>query len=215
MSFSGDNGHTWSEPWLVPSTANAFWGCSSPILELSDGDLIWPIYREYADPLRTWSAVIRSSDKGKTWSDPVFVDESNDDNDEPALVELPGGKLLCVMRANHGDSMWWSVSNNKGFAWTPSGKIGFPGHAPYLHRSREGVLLLGHRLPHTSIHFSLDDGKTWSDNVLLDTCDGAYPSMVELKDGTVLFVYYEEGPGSSLRAQKLKVTRKGIEAAGW
>jgi hypothetical protein len=49
----------------------------------------------------------------------------------------------------------------------------------------------------------------------MDTCKGAYPSMVALKDGTVLFVYYEEGEGSSIRAQKLKATREGVEAAGW
>jgi hypothetical protein len=39
--------------------------------------------------------------------------------------------------------------------------------------------------------------------------------MVALNDGTVLFVYYEEGPGSSIRAQRLRVTRGGVESIGW
>ena len=35
--------------------------------------------------------------------------------------------------------------------------------------------------------------------------------MVNLKDGTVLIVYYEEGEGSSVRAKRLRATRTGIE----
>ncbi len=215
LSFSQDDGHTWTEPHLVPSTANAYWGCSSPLLELSDGTLLWPIYREYREPLRNWSAMIRSTDEGKTWSEPVWVDETNDDNDEPALVNLPDGRILCVMRTNGGDSMWWSVSEDKGHTWSTSEKTGFRGQAPYLFRTADGVLLLGHRVPGTSLHYSLDDGATWSENVPIDTCNGAYPSMVALKDGAVLFVYYEEGEGSSIRAQRLKVTREGVAAVGW
>jgi hypothetical protein len=215
LSHSEDHGHTWSEPHMVPNMSNAYWGCSSPIVELSDGTLLWPVYREYQDPLRNWSAVIRSTDGGTTWSDPAWVDETNDDNDEPALAELPDGRILCVMRTNRGDSMWWSISEDRGRTWTPSAKTGFRGQAPYLLRTSGGVLLLGHRGPGTSLHYSLDDGATWSGNMQLDTCIGAYPSMVELRDGTVLIVYYEEGEGSSIRAQRLRVTREGVERGAW
>ncbi len=214
LSFSSDNGHTWTEPHLVPHTAGAHWGCSSPIIELRDGMLLWPIYREYQGPLRNWSAIMRSTDGGKTWSDPAWVDESNDDNDEPAIIERPDGIILCLMRTNHGDSMWWSVSEDKGLTWSPSEKIGFPGQAPYLFYAGD-VLLLAHRVPGTSLHYSLDDGASWSETLLLDTCIGAYPSMVRRNDGTVLIVYYEEGEGSSIRAQRLRVTREGIEPVGW
>lgn len=215
LTTSRDQGQTWSEPYLIPNLANACYGCSSPIIELSDGTLLWPIYREYQDPLRCWSGVVRSTDGGMTWTDPNWVDPENDDNDEPALIELPGGQILCVMRTNTGDSMWWSVSDDQGLSWTPSRKIGFAGHAPYLFRTVNGILLLGHRLPGTSLHYSLDDGRTWTENVQLDECIGAYPSMVGLSDGTVLFVYYEEGAGSSIRAQRLKVSRDGVASIGW
>jgi len=215
LSASDDHGRTWSEPHLIPGTADAYWGCSSPIIELRDGDLLWPIYREYTNPLRNWSAVIRSGDGGETWSEPVWVDETNADNDEPALLELPSGRTLCLMRTNGGDSMWRSVSDDGGLTWRPSEKVGFPGQAPYLFRTEEGVILLGHRVPGTSLHTSLDDGETWSDTVPLDTCIGAYPSMVRRGDGAVLIVYYEEGVGSSIRAQKLKVTTEGVESIPW
>ncbi len=212
---SSDNGVTWTEPKLIPNTTGAHWGCSGPIRELSDGTLIWPIYREYRNPLRNWSAVLRSSDGGETWCDPIWVDEDNADNDEPDICEMPDGRLLCMMRSNGGDSMWYSWSEDKGLTWSKSKKVGFPGHAPYMLRTADGVLLVGHRLPSTSLHYSLDDGKTWSDTVQMDVTIGAYPSMVVLRDGTVLFVYYEEGAGSSIRAQRLKVTREGVESIGW
>jgi hypothetical protein len=215
LTGSRDHGATWSEPYRIPTMAGACWGTSSPIIELRDGTLLWPVYREYQNPLRCWSAVIRSTDAGMTWSAPVWVDEHNDDNDEPALIDLPSGRLLCVMRSNPGDSMWWSESADRGLSWTPSQKTGFPGHAPYLLRTPDGVLLLGHRIPGTSLHWSLDDGRTWSANLQLDEHIGAYPSLVALRDGTILFVYYEEGPGSSIRAQRLRVTREGVESLGW
>ena len=215
LAFSHDNGQTWGEPQLVPSNANAHWGCSAPIVELSDGTLLWPIYREYPDPLRNWSAMLRSTDGGKTWSDPYWVDETNPDNDEPAVIELPEGRILCLMRANSGDSMWWSESTDRGLTWTKSQKTGFPGHAPYLFRTADGVLLLGHRLPGTSLHWSFDDGRSWAGSLLVDSCIGAYPSMVGLRDATVLFVYYEEGEGSSIRGQKLQVSQEGVKQALW
>lgn len=214
-SFSTDNGLTWSEPHLVPNTAGQYWGSSAPVRELSDGTLIWPIYREYQQPLRNWTAVMHSTDGGKTWTDPVWVDETNDDNDEPDVCEMPDGRLLCVMRANPGDSMWYSWSEDKGRTWTRSEKIGFPGHAPYLFLTSKNILLLGHRLPNTALNYSLDFGKTWSPSMQMDATIGSYPSMLELKDGTILFVYYEEGPGSSIRAQKLWATKDGVEQLEW
>ena len=35
--------------------------------------------------------------------------------------------------------------------------------------------------------------------------------MVNLRDGSVLVVYYEEGQGSSIRAKRFRVTAQGIE----
>lgn len=35
--------------------------------------------------------------------------------------------------------------------------------------------------------------------------------MVNLTDGTVLVVYYEEGAGSSIRAKRFRATELGIE----
>jgi sialidase-1 len=47
--------------------------------------------------------------------------------------------------------------------------------------------------------------------VPVDGVGGAYPSMVNLKDGSVLIVYYEEGGGSNIRTKRFRATPDGIE----
>jgi hypothetical protein len=54
----------------------------------------------------------------------------------------------------------------------------------------EGVILLGHRVPATSLHWTSDEGKKWHGSVRIDSVGGGYPSMVELPDSGVYCVYY-------------------------
>ena len=42
-------------------------------------------------------------------------------------------------------------------------------------------------------------------------CRGAYPAMVNLKDDSVLIVYYEEGGKSNIRARCFRVTKDSVE----
>jgi hypothetical protein len=74
--------------------------------------------------------------------------------------------------------------------------------APHLNRLSTGEIVLCHRVPNTSVHISRDDGKTWQGPYEIDNVIGAYPSTVELKDHSVLIVYYTEGPGSHIRAKR-------------
>ncbi len=104
-----------------------------------------------------------------------------------------------------------SISADGGRTWSVSKAMGFPGHCPYLLRTSGGIIVLAHRLPQTSLHYTFDEGATWSGNVVVDDRIGAYPSMVELKDGSVLIVYYEEGAGSNVRARRFRVGPGGLE----
>ena len=107
--------------------------------------------------------------------------------------------------------MGFSHSKDMGKTWSVTVETGFPGHCPYLYRTKDNVILLATRLPQTSLRISRDECKTWSDSILVDNVIGAYPSMVELKDGSILIVYYEEGAGSGIRAKKFNVTETGVE----
>ena len=207
---STDDGRTWSKPqeWSVGETLDwTVW--TAPIL-LSDDSWLMPIYKNHG---YVCTAMIRSVDDGKTWSPPVFLDESNKSTDEPAVVELPGRRLLCVMRPEGQPHAWQSWSSDLGKTWTKPRPLNWYAHAPDLLLTSGGVLLCAHRDPGTAIHYSFDHGKTWAGMVMIDSCGGAYPAMVELPDGRVLIIYYSEGRKSDIRGQFLDVSREGVRPA--
>jgi sialidase-1 len=201
---SDDAGKTWSEP--RPLARDYY--CSSPVRILPDGNLILGLYRQ--TPEKSAGAVILSRDGGSTWGPAIEIDNGGYKLDaETDIIALKDGSLLAVEREPE-TTMCWSVSKDGGSTWSVSKPIGFPGHCPYLLRTGEDVILLAHRLPRTSLHYSFDEGKTWSENVLVDDVPGAYPSMVNLEDGSVLIVYYEEGAGSNIRARRFRASKSGI-----
>ncbi len=208
--ISSDGGKTWGAPMQLSKD----YYCSSPVRELSDGTLILGLYREGSGDAN--GAVTRSTDGGKTWSDPINIDNGGLRLDaETDLIELKDGRLYAAQRTEK-EPMRFSISSDKGLTWTVSVPMPFPGHAPYLYRTPDDVIVCAHRLPQTSLHFSRDECATWSENVEVDSEHiGSYPSMVTLKDGTALIVYYEEGDKSSIRARKFSVGKDGVTWLAW
>jgi len=206
MATSTDAGRTWSQPQLIA----AEYACSAPVRQLSSGTLILGLYEEKNG--KAFGAVTLGQQGGKSWSPPIRIDNRGQYLDaETDVIELADGRLYAAQRGGKGAQMHWSVSRDGGQTWSVSQPIGFPAHCPHLHRAAEGVILLAHRLPFTSLHYSHNECQTWSDNVLVDPLIGAYPSMVNLRDGTVLIVYYEEGDGSNIRAKRFRASKDGIE----
>lgn len=207
MIESKDLGRTWSAPRLISED----YYCSSPIRELSGGRLILGLYRQDRETGVSHGAVIISDDGGRTWGREIDIDNGGYKLDaETDVIELKSGALYAIEREPK-TTMCWSMSKDRGTTWSVSKPVGFPGHSPFLLRTADGIILLAHRLPQTSLHYSLDECATWSENFIVDDFIGAYPSMVNLKDGSVLIVYYEEGEGSSIRARKLRVSKAGIQ----
>lgn len=125
----------------------------------------------------------------------------------------PPGKLLMFIRPR----MHLCESTDNGKSWSAPQPMAIPGHAPYPLLTSKGVLLLAFRHPptrSTSMIYSRDFGKTWSDLILLDKVIGGYPSMVELRDGRVLVVYYTEGHGSDIRSVLVRADEDGVEVVG-
>jgi hypothetical protein len=204
---SHDNGETWEQKAtnIVPG-----WAVSAPVRQMPDGTCILGIYYEVNGA--AWGGVTRSTDGGKTWSAPIAIGEGAGVylDAETDVVRLKDGTLWAALRSSKVN-MHWATSSDEGLAWSAVHDIGFPGHAPHLTRLRGGEIILTHRLPDTAMHVSRDDAKTWQGPYVIDSVGGAYPATVELKDGTVLVVYYEEGEGSAIRAGRLKVTATGVE----
>lgn len=201
VSRSTDGGATWSTSEAVlPSYAT-----SSPIRRLRSGRLLLPIYCAHPNDKRSFAAFSYSDDKGRTWSAPHPIGlKAGLTLDETDVYERKDGTLLAVMR----EVMATSESQDKGITWSPVHALGFKGHCPYLLSVKAGkqmVLLMAHRLPQTSLHYSTDEGRTWQGPVLIDSVIGAYPSLVQLRNGHVLCVYYEEGSASAIRAVEIEV----------
>jgi len=212
LARSTDQGKTWSVPVKLDLDSPYSFACSSPVRELPDYSLILGLYCEDDKTKRTFGATVKSYDGGKTWKDLAYIGEKSGVylDAETDVVRLKNGKLLAALRSSKVD-MHYAISDDSGKTWGPVRSLGFKGHCPYFLRHSSGVILLAHRVPATSVHWTADEGKTWHGPLRIDTVGGAYPSMVELPDGLVYCVYYEEGKGSSIRGVRLRVNRKDVQ----
>ena len=127
---------------------------------------------------------------------------------------LKDGTLYAALRSSK-INMHDATSPDLGLTWSPVQDIGFAAHAPHFTRLSTGEILMTHRIPQTALHVSRDEAKTWEGPYVIDNVGGAYPSTVELKDGSVLAIYYEEGEGSAIRALRIKLKADGIDWLGW
>ena len=228
---STDNGKTWSE--TIPISVH-YW-VSAPIRVLDNGRWIVGLYNDRGLSVDnpSWEAAVAASDdQGKTWRTVVIPTGDLLVDAETDVIQRSDGSLLAFMRHREGEGplpMAWSVSYDNGYTWARAESAGFSGHCPYLYKDPNGIFVLGTRtgpdpikgekvVPYsTTIRLSFDEGKTWSLPETVDNCYGAYPSMVTLKDGSTLIVYYEEGEKtdvgkkSNIRARKFRITDGKIE----
>jgi hypothetical protein len=210
---STDGGQTWqTEPRVLAANV---WAVSAPVRELPDGTLLLGVYT--ADSTTAYGAVLRSTDGGRTWSEPVAIDPDSGVrlDAETDVLRLPDGTILAALRGDGKINLHFATSADQGVTWSKIKDSGFLGHCPHLTRLSSGEILLTHRAPTTSLHISRDNAQSWQGPFEIDSVFGAYPSTVELRDHSVLVVYYEEGPTSAIRAARLRLTPDGVDNIGW
>ncbi|CAG5002361.1 hypothetical protein DYBT9275_02875 [Dyadobacter sp. CECT 9275] len=215
---SKDNGKTWEKKATLLQTGSVDWYCSAPVREMPDGTLILPVYYMDKGAVHAWGGVIRSTDKGKTWGQviPIGQEANLPLAAETDVILLKDGTLYAALRAQKDFPMHYAVSKDLGKTWSKAMDIGFKGHSPSFTRLKTGEILLTTRAfkgttgnrGYTGLRVSRDEGKTWEGPYLVDETLGAYPSTVELKDSSVLVVYYEEGKGSGIRVFRFNVPEK-------
>lgn len=147
---------------------------------------------------------------------------------EPHMIELPSGRLICHMRCENSElfnggeetlfTVFQSVSDDCGKTWSePEMLLDETGGAPpHLIQLSSGILLSTYgrrKMPYGIMAMiSLDGGKSWEKDIRiyenLASDDIGYPSTVELSDGTLLTVFYatdsEENP-CKIMQQKWKI----------
>ncbi|HTG44119.1 MAG TPA: sialidase family protein, partial [Verrucomicrobiae bacterium] len=206
LVVSKDGGDTWSSSHRVLARK---WACSAPVREMPNGIQLLGIYHEEGET--AYGGVLRSDDRGESWSEPRAIGRGSGVrlDAETDFVLLQDGTLYAALRSDR-TNMHFATSIDMGATWSAVKDIGFKAHCPHFTRLRSGAIILAHRLPQTAIHISRDEAKTWSGPFKIDDKIGAYPSTVELKDGTVLIVYYEEGANSAIRLRRFKLSDDGI-----
>ncbi|HOW96243.1 MAG TPA: sialidase family protein [Kiritimatiellia bacterium] len=120
--------------------------------------------------------------------------------DEPALVLLPDGELLCVMRtgapwSGGGISVSRDLlsarSRDGGRSWEYR-RLPIAGVMPKLRLLTNGILALATGRPGNSLFFSADGGRTWGREVVLSRADqktSGYCDLVEVSPGRLLAIY--------------------------
>ena len=203
VTRSCDAGLTWERPF--PLQVESLRGGSpfGKIVALAEGTLLMPVYH-------AGSYIVRSDDDGKTWTSPSRIAEPMN---ETALLVLPSGDILAVMRGEGGpwQGLYSSHSLDGGTTWSdPVQVTGSSQHPGDLVMLSDGSVLLayGNRNPPYRVEglVSRDGGHSWLDCLL--TFSGAlygytveaprrtdlgYPSSVVLRGaggGEGLTMYY-------------------------
>jgi sialidase-1 len=196
---STDGGKTWSPP--IATLVNSPHGPT----QLKDGRLLYVGKKLWKDDGKI--GVAESKDDGLTWTwlseIPVRPgDAVRRGYHELFALETDDGRIVAQIR-NHNKpdvgSTLQCESSDGGQTWTVPKSIDVWGLPSHLLKLKDGrfVMTYGYRRPPfgNQARISTDQGRTWSGPLTI-SADGTagdlgYPSTVELADGTLLTVWYE------------------------
>jgi hypothetical protein len=132
ITFSSNKGTTWSSPVRIASNPSRVAYAVPDVIQLTDGTILVGLNPRPQSPYSTdrlfGIRVIRSTDNGKSWSEPVFVFDAqhtfNNGCWEPAFLELPSGEVQCYFAneapytSNNNQEISLCRSFDKGLTWS-------------------------------------------------------------------------------------------------
>jgi len=206
ISFSYDNGTTFTVPRLIHVPKSDWIATSEDVLILEDGTLLAPLT---AGKRNGDTAILLavSKDGGGKWE--RFIKVSGDSLkalsfQKPALARLHDRRLLCLMEGGGGDPYLyetWSADN--GATWEKPRNTGVQGKDPDLAVTSSGTLLCAFRdrWPEgITLVRSHDLGMSWEDETQALSLEAGNPSpyLTVLPDDVVLAAFESrEGEGKS------------------
>jgi hypothetical protein len=169
------------------------------MIQLPNGDLLAPMYGKLNDDLNARAFLVRSVDRGMTWTyyasmayEPV---DQNPDLPgqyigfaEPSIALLANGQMLCIARTQGSHlppyrpmAVCWS--DDQGLTWTRPQLTNPPLYNiwPTLIVLDNGVVACVHGRPGFHVAFSTDNGHTWPHKVTFS--DLPEPNLTGQVDG--------------------------------
>ncbi|MBR2721222.1 MAG: exo-alpha-sialidase [Clostridia bacterium] len=210
--YSDDYGKTWGDPIQVPVSSP-----HGPTLGIDGKTLYYFGYPNKSAAAgfsfdTTKLHVITSTNYGKSWKHLCEVEKPTGlSSYEPHLIQLSDGSFVAAVRsdtdktntATRGMAVYTATSKD-GRTWTPMKRASrdMLGGPPHLMQMDNGVVVLtyGYREGEcgSRARLSYDGGQTWGEEIVLaisalpDSTDCGYPSTVQLADGTLFTIYYQE-----------------------
>jgi hypothetical protein len=175
---SHDRGKTWSAPIPVNVRPMKHGGCRLGCWQLPSGSILMGLYgrihgyEEEGEGEATRSALVRSDDGGTNWeyySTLAFDPAAIIDYEEPAVLRLKDGRLVCFLRTHvnpSGDAktMVMVVSDDDGFTWSAPKWTNIWGYPAELIPLLDGryLMIYGYRRPPYGVRGIVsEDGVTW------------------------------------------------------
>jgi len=130
LSLSLDDGRTWSSPRVIPLPSGLVGNCSSPVVELPDGQWMLPFetWKSYDDPapVQQRAMALWSKDKGATWNDVTTIADGLRHGRyywDGRFVSLEGDQLLVLFWTYDVDTevylpIHYARSEDGGRTWT-------------------------------------------------------------------------------------------------
>lgn len=207
--YSNDRGKKWEGPFIFPDLNTH--GIASRTDYIVDGEKDLKAFVTVAKSNKREGrvAMVQTTDGGLNWE---LVSWLGDDEPEgfdimSSSIRISGNELLSVIRTrteNRVDLLTAHYSTDNGKTWEkikdPVSDTGRGGSPPALLKLKDGRLALAYIYrsqygSRVNIRFSKDDGKSWSDEIVLrhgegSNWDAGYPRMVQRADGKLVLIYY-------------------------
>ncbi|WP_169540072.1 sialidase family protein [Niabella aurantiaca] len=191
---SRDQGKTWKEFTSIirlPKEMNWSGVTDRKIIALKDGSLLMTLYGRMANTVGFSVQLVRSTDRGKTWSFYSTVAFNITEKllgegfCEPTLLLLPNNKMLCFIRSsgnypaslgssNNNDPtvkmpffyskttpLFMSASNDMGKTWSNAAPVNDFGVWPDALVLQNGIIALSYGRPGNWLMFSNNNGVSW------------------------------------------------------
>lgn len=180
-------------------------GFRGNILELANGDLLFPVWGRLRPPeIAATSILMRSTDRGATWHKLATIADDATSTvgfNETFVHQTDRGELVAFLRTSGADgNLFTARSDDNGLNWSrpvDSHVYGFPHWATRLSDGRVLLTYGARQEPYGTrarlLHSDCEE-IAGAEEVIIrgDGSNGAvgYPAAVEIEDNVVLVVYY-------------------------